>query len=183
MNETRKPLLFGSRRAQYAVAVTTSRRAAVVCLVLAACLAMSGCSSTPTDGSTGGGTAGGGTSGQSDDGNTDTETDAGTNSGLDQYQGLPETFPTDIPLIEGDVAFGIDLGTGWSVVIPVADLAAAYADASSKLTGAGFTAQVDQSSDEGSIGVFLSDKYQINVTSADSPDYGPSITYVVVING
>lgn len=130
---------------------------------------------------TGGGTSGEGQSGQSGDGTT--STDPGTDTNLDDFQGLPDTFPTDVPIIDGDVVFGLDLGTGWSVVIPVDDLASAYAEASGKLVGAGFVAKVDTSTPEGSVGVFVSDRYQINVNASKTADYGNSVSYVVVLLG
>jgi len=150
-------------------------------LAIAASAILAGCSIAPSSPATGGGTSGGGQSGQSDGGTT--TTDPGSDTSLDDYQGAPANFPTDVPLIEGDVAFGIDLGTGWTVVIPVGDLAAGYADASTRLTSAGFAAQVDSTSAEGSIGVFTNDRYQINVTASATADYGDAVTYVVVLRG
>lgn len=150
-------------------------------LAIAASAILTGCSIAPSGTATGGGTGGSGESGQTDGGTT--TTDPGTDTSLDDYQGAPATFPTDVPIIDGDIAFGIDLGTGWTVVIPVDDLAAGYADASGKLTAAGFTAQVDSTSPEGSIGVFTNDTYQINVTASATADYGDAVTYVVVVRG
>ena len=37
---------------------------------------------------------------------------------------IPATFPSSVPLIDGEVAAGIDVGTGWSVVIKTDDLGA-----------------------------------------------------------
>jgi len=37
-------------------------------------------------------------------------------------QEVPATFPSDVPLPDLDVAFALDLGTGWSVVFTANDL-------------------------------------------------------------
>lgn len=102
---------------------------------------------------------------------------------LDQLQGVPETFPPDVPIISGDVPVGVDLGTGWSVVVQVDDIAQAYAEASGKLTDAGFEVIQDGTSDDGSFGAFQNDKYQVQVTASKTADYGPAVAYVVVLNG
>ena len=157
---------------------------ALVGLGLAASLSLTGCFAPPTI--TGGGTGGAGQSGQSGDG---TVTDGGTttsppDNGLTDFEGLPAGFPTDeIPLIAGDVAFGIDLGTGWTVVIPVADGTAAFADASARLTGAGYESLAEQSQPEGSFGVFQNEKYQVQLTVADTSDFGLAATYVAALRG
>lgn len=156
----------------------------LVGLGLAASLSLTGCFAAPTI--TGGGTGGAGQSGQSGDG---TVTDGGTttsppDSGLSDFAGLPAGFPTDeIPLIAGDVAFGVDLGTGWTVVIPVADGPSAFADASVRLTGAGYESLAEQTQPEGSFGVFQNDKYQVQLTIADTNDFGLAATYVAAQRG
>ena len=66
-------------------------------------------------------------------------------------------------------------------MVKVSDTEASFAEASQKLKDAGFEALAEQSGSEGSFGAFQNDKYQVQVTSADSPDYGPSTNYVVVI--
>ncbi len=94
---------------------------------------------------------------------------------------LPATFPASVPLIDGEVAAGIDVGTGWSVIILADDIDAAFADATAQLTGAGFVEDYNQSGDDGSFAQYQSDEFTVQVTGADQPDYGPSITYLVVI--
>ena len=171
--------------ALYAVPVKNfqQRGGVLVGLVLAASLALTGCS-----GAFGGGGAGGtggngqsGTSDGSDEGTT--STDPGTDAGLEGYEGKPSTFPGDVPIIDGDVPFGVDLGTGWTVIVATDDLGAAYADAAARLTGAGFASQVSSTTDDGSFGSFENDKYTVQVTATDTADYGPSVTYLVVLKG
>lgn len=152
-------------------------------LALVGALVLTGCSSP----STGGGTTGGGTSGggQSGSGGTDTSTGSpDTTGGLEGYQGLPDTFPSaDVPIVDGDVPVGIDLGTGWTVIVKVADIASGYDDAKQKLVAKGFTVETDNVTDQGSVGVFTTDKYQVNVAVTESKAYGPSVNYVVVRKG
>ena len=154
----------------------------LVGLGLAASLSLTGCFAPPTI--TAGGTGGGGQSGQSDGSQVDESSSSGSSSGTEGFEGLPAGFPSDeIPLIAGDVAFGIDLGTGWTVVIPVADGPSAFADASARLTGAGYESLAEQTQPEGSFGVFQNDKYQVQLTIADTNDFGLAATYVAVLRG
>jgi hypothetical protein len=94
---------------------------------------------------------------------------------------IPATFPDDIPLIDGEVAAGVDVGTGWSVVILTGDIPASYDEATSALEAAGFAEDYSQISDDGSFGQYTNAQYSVQVTGIDQPDYGPSITYLVVV--
>lgn len=166
------------------------RTSALVGVLLAASLTLTGCSGMLGGGGAGG-TGGGGQSGSSGGGSTSTDpgTDGGSDSGdgtgtgLEGYEGKPATFPGDVPIIDGEIPFGVDLGTGWTVIVVADDIAAAYQDAESRLTGAGYTSQLSSTTDDGSFGSFENDKYTIQVTATDSADYGPSVTYVVVLKG
>jgi hypothetical protein len=142
-------------------------------VALAASLVLTGCSIFPTPASTGGGTGGSGGT---------TSTDPGTDTGLSQ--GLPSTFPkADVPIVSGDIPVGIDLGTGWTVIVKVSDFGASFTEASGKLKEAGFTSQTESNSADGSFGDFINDKYEVQVTATKAPDYGPSLTYLVVLRG
>ncbi|CAN5322584.1 hypothetical protein BH11ACT5_BH11ACT5_13350 [soil metagenome] len=159
-----------------------------VALGIVAAVTLTGCSGLLGGGSGGsGGTGGNGQSGASDGGSdgagTSTSTDPGTDTGLEGYEGKPATFPGDVPIIDGDIPFGVDLGTGWTVIVPTDDLVAAYKDAEGRLTSAGFTSQVSSTTADGSFGAFDNDKYTIQITASDTNDYGPSVTYVVVLKG
>jgi hypothetical protein len=169
---------FHRRRGVLAVAVT---------LGLAASLLLGGCVSFFPGGSGGGGgTGGNGGSGQSgQNGGTTDDTNSPGDVDLEQFEGVPDTFPTaEIPIIDGDVDLGVDLGTGWTLMMRVDDVQAAYDDASAKLKAAGFEALAEQVGGEaGSFGAFENDKYQVQVTATDTPDGGPSVNYVVVLKG
>ena len=116
-----------------------------------------------------------------------TEADAGGTSGDEGTSSdvaIPPTFPRDeVPLIDGQVAFAIDLGTGWTVVIEAEDFAAGYGDAADLLDGAGFEVVANDASPQGTFGQFTSEKYTVNVSATDSPDFGNSVSYTVVIAG
>lgn len=188
-----KPSLEDHRPQHYAEAVdgTPARSrtrfgASVVLAAVAmtASLMLSGCFGVPT--LTGGGTGGSGSSGGSDSSSSDTGTDSseGSDSGSDdvpeELQGMPATFPPEIPLISGEVVFGIDVGTGWSVLIAVDDLEADFVDAADRLTSAGYESLLETVASTGSFGAFENDLYQVQVTSQDSEDYGLVVNYLVV---
>lgn len=176
--------------ALYAVPVNhiQPRTSALVGVLLAASLTLTGCSGMLGGGGAGG-TGGGGQSGSSGGGSTSTDpgtdggSDSGDGAGLEGYEGKPATFPGDVPIIDGQIPFGVDLGTGWTVIVATDDIAAAYQDAESRLTGAGYTSDLSSTTADGSFGSFENDKYTIQVTATDSADYGPSVTYVVVLKG
>jgi hypothetical protein len=98
---------------------------------------------------------------------------------------LPATFPTgDIPLIEGDLVYAQDLGTGWVIYIHSDDFNAGYEDAKGLLLDAGFTGDTVNQDDTGSFGQFTSDSYTVNLSSGDGADLGVglSVGYTVVKN-
>lgn len=169
-----------------------SRWGAVVLVALAASMVLTGCSIAPSGGATGGGTGGAGQSGQAGGGETSTDsttetTDDSASPGdvdLDGLGELPANFPRDeVPIIDNPVEIGVDLGTGWSVLMKVDDFEAAFADATTRLKGAGFEAVVEQISDAGGVGVFQNEKYQVQLSASNSTDNGPVLTYVVVLRG
>ncbi|MCU1440215.1 MAG: hypothetical protein JWP85_1212 [Rhodoglobus sp.] len=161
--------------------MSSTARNAAFALGFVVVVLLSGCS-FGSDTATGGGTGGTGQSGGSDAEDSTTEIPGDVDLG--ELEGLPESFPSEeIPIIDGKVELGVDLGTGWSLLIRVDDTEAAFADASAKLKAAGFEAVAEQSAPEGSFGVFENDKYQVQLTATDTPDGGPSANYVVVIKG
>lgn len=157
--------------------MTTHRLIMNSALAASIVLLLAGCFFGPSAPQTGGGTGGNGQTGQTDDSETQPGDDTGTG---DMFQGVPATFPSDVPLIAGDVPIGVDLGTGWTVVVKVADVEASYAEASELLKGAGFEVLLENSNAEGSFGAFESPAYQVQVTGGDTPDYGLTISYLVV---
>jgi hypothetical protein len=96
---------------------------------------------------------------------------------------IPPTFPSDVPIIEGDVVYSADLGTGWILWLARDDFNGGYDEAKGLLTDAGYTGETAAQADEGSVGQFASDTYTITVTAGDDPDYGKAVGYTVVLNG
>lgn len=71
---------------------------------------------------------------------------------------IPSDFPSEVPLIDGDVAFAIGLGDTddgkvWNVTINVSD-GGAFDTITSQMQGAGFESQNVSSSAEGSSAAF-----------------------------
>lgn len=172
-------------------------RLGLATIAVAASLLLSGCFAPPP--LLGGGTDGTGSSGGSDSssfdgsstdpGSTDggatdgSSTDSGSTDNGDvgvQFDGLPATFPSDVPLISGEVVFGIDVGTGWSVMVSVDDLQADFIDAADRLKAAGYESLLETLAPQGSFGAFENDRYQVQVTSLVSEEHGLVVNYLVV---
>ena len=171
-----KPVFLALAAERYAVPVKhgqprVSVFAAIAGMGVVACLTLVGCAN-PTSADSSGTAAADGTTSDSP-GDVD----------LDGFHGVPASFPSDVPIVDGDVPMGIDLGTGWSVVVSVDDIAKSYAEASGKLSAAGFEVLQDGTTADGSFGVFENDKYQVQVTASNTIDYGPAVSYVVVLLG
>lgn len=97
---------------------------------------------------------------------------------------LPADFPSDVPLVDGTLFSSVSLGSGaeqsWNVIFTVPDANAAYADAVSQLTGAGFTEVSQVESAEGSFGAFSNSAWSVTVSSV--PAMGseePKLSYLV----
>ena len=135
---------------------------------------LAGCSGpTPTPANTGGG--GAATSGPA-------PADGGGTGG---ELALPATFPAAyVPLIEGDLVYAQDLGTGWVVYIHRDDYNAGYEEAKGLLTGAGFSGDTINQDDTGSTGQFSNESYTVNLSAGDGADLGVglSVGYTVVKN-
>ncbi|MEO8261782.1 MAG: hypothetical protein ABI566_04360 [Pseudolysinimonas sp.] len=157
-----------------------ARLAALAAAALLASLVLTGCGAPSGGGSTG--DNGAATSGPADEG---TDGDSSDGSGLEGQTTLPATYPSaDVPLIEGDVVYAQDLGTGWVVYIARDDFNAGYDEAKGLLTGAGFAGDTVNQDDTGAFGQFTSDAYTVNLSSGDGADLGvgPSVGYTVVKN-
>lgn len=103
----------------------TVRVAGIATALLVTALALTGCGA-PSGGNGATGDNGAATSGPADEG----DGDAGDgDTGTDELS-IPDTFPRDeVPLIEGDVAYSQDLGTGWVVYIHRDDFLGGYEEA------------------------------------------------------
>lgn len=100
-------------------------------------------------------------------------------------QGVPDDFPKDVPLIDGDVVFGIGVGDqeskGWNVTIKVAGLDAAD-NIKSQLEGAGFAQDgsgLGGATEDGATLVYSSEKYSVLVVIAKDSENGFVASYTV----
>jgi hypothetical protein len=133
-------------------------------------VALAGCSATPSPAPADTGENGAATSGPAPEPGTD-------------EIALPATFPSgEVPLIEGDLLFAQDLGTGWSVYVARDDFLGGYDEAVGLLTGAGFTGGTVNQDATGAFGNFTSETYTVNLQAGDFADLGigPSVGYTVV---
>ena len=148
---------------------TRSTRLAILAtgVALATALTLAGCASPapssdpglPTDTSSGTDTTGG------DSG--------GTSSGSETTQ-LPEGFPSDkVPIIDGTILHASHPGNIWAVWIASSDLPGDMQKATQLLVDAGYENVIvtDGYRD------FHGTEYQVHVTAADDPKFGPSIAY------
>ncbi|MBC7591809.1 MAG: hypothetical protein H7226_12330 [Salinibacterium sp.] len=81
---------------------------------------------------------------------------------------LPEGFPTEVPLVDGEILFGggmtAEATQVWNVTIRVTD-AAAFETVTTQLTDAGFVTSdmIGGTTDAGSAGTFQSNNYNVSV--------------------
>jgi hypothetical protein len=92
---------------------------------------------------------------------------------------LPDDFPADIPLIDGDIITASSTSNGWEVWIAAADPIDGYSHASSSLQDAGFTAVADQSINGAAGGLFDSAAYTVTVTAGSDAEYPNAVGYQV----
>ncbi|HEU4848820.1 MAG TPA: hypothetical protein VFS93_00225 [Terrimesophilobacter sp.] len=97
-------------------------------------------------------------------------------------QSVPADFPSEVPLATGEVVFGLSADKDgekvWNVTIKVS--AGAFDSISDQLTGAGFTlAEGSKEVNNGSGGLFTSDKYSVLVVVSDDGSNGTLANYTV----
>lgn len=86
---------------------------------------------------------------------------------------LPEGFPTEVPLVEGDILVGLKPSdTSWSVTIGVAD-ESAVAEAATLLEDAGYVELIEGSN------TYTGESYIVVVQSASVDGGGTGVLYVV----
>jgi hypothetical protein len=100
-------------------------------------------------------------------------------------EGLPGDFPeSEVPLYDGDIAFGAGIGSGtdkvFNVTVKVQD-AGAVDQISSQLEGAGFeaAAEASLSSDQGGTLIYNSDSWGVLVVVAADGDGAWTANYTV----
>jgi hypothetical protein len=100
-------------------------------------------------------------------------------------QSVPEDFPKDVPIIDGEVTFGMgvgnDDGKAWNVTVKVSGLDAADT-IKSELEGAGFTANeagIGGTTDQGATLLYDSEAYNVLVVIASDSENGFVANYTV----
>jgi len=100
--------------------------------------------------------------------------------------GLPDGFPSaDVPLVDGDIIYGLGLGNDdgkvWNVTIKVGGLDVVD-DIKSKLEGASFTANeagIGGATEDGATLLYDSDTYNVLVVVSKDADNGFVANYTV----
>lgn len=140
----------------------------------------------------------GGVTIESDEGSVTVDPDSGEvvvegSDGDTTYQGLtgdlPDGFPTEIPLVKGNIAFGQSVsegsdGTSYSVVIESSgSVADVYRDAATALTGAGFKVSNETTGSSGDTAfagaTFTSADWEVTVAVGTSDGDTSTVTYAV----
>jgi hypothetical protein len=154
------------------------RRTTSFVAIVAAAFILAACTAPPATGGSGG----------SDGGSGQSEQVPGAGAGAPNTEGMnptvPPTWPAEVPLPDGRVINGLDLGTGWSVAIAVDDPDAAYAHTTTGLVANGFTQLSSQTAAEGSFGVYENALYQVQVsTLLNDPEFGTVFHTIIVMKG
>lgn len=157
--------------------------ALVLTATLTATLVLAGCSLLPfgnDDPTSGGSDGSGGSSGQT--GDTGQGGDADDDAVVSGSGQLPAGWPTEVFVPDGEVTDAVGSPGNWVAVIAVEDAVAAFNQISAELKGAGFTALSETSGENGSIGVYQNETYQVQVL-ANQDSGTPSVTYTIVEKG
>jgi hypothetical protein len=114
-----------------------------------------------------------------------TNSGGGSSTGAQNAQKatLPASFPSsDVPLVGDDFAYALAVSDkSWAVYVRVDDAKTGFAKASDLLIGAGFEKSTDVGgeTENGSVGLFTSEKYTIELTSAKDSNFGPVVNYTI----
>ena len=95
---------------------------------------------------------------------------------------VPDDFPAEVPLVDGEVVMGAGIGTAdgkaWNVTIKVAGLDATD-DIKAQLEGAGFTAAPGATTGESSALLYTSAAYSVAVVVTKDTNEGFLANYTV----
>jgi hypothetical protein len=98
--------------------------------------------------------------------------------------GLPNGFPTEVPLYDGEIVGGMGVGNvsdggGWTVIVKVDDLESAFNSIDQQLLAAGFESQFSGFADGAGTGAYASADYSVLVTVTDDGSGQKTATYIV----
>lgn len=101
---------------------------------------------------------------------------------LNSDGGLPDGFPAEVPLFDGEVVSGLSAGVGgtqtWTVQVRVDDAESAFQSINDQLVAAGYEATVSSFADGSGTGIYAGPVYGVIVTVGDDGS-GTMATYVV----
>jgi len=95
---------------------------------------------------------------------------------------IPEGFPSEVPIIDGEITFGGSVGDETSRVYNVTvkvDGLEAYDEIKADLEAAGFTSAVAGTAGEGGTGAFANDKWGVLVVVSEDGSNGFVANYTV----
>ncbi|GAA2236770.1 hypothetical protein N1031_11065 [Herbiconiux moechotypicola] len=102
---------------------------------------------------------------------------------LNSDGGLPDGFPTEVPLYDGEIQGGVAVDTaeggGWTVVVAVSDPQASFTSINDQLVAAGFESQFSGFTDGSGTGMYVGPTYSVLVTVADDGSGAVTATYIV----
>jgi hypothetical protein len=147
-------------------------RLAIAGIALAATVSLSGCAFLPK--LPGAPVIQGGSGSSNDDSTTGGTTD--TPNGSDDTTGLgstvPVTFPAEIPLPALDVAYALDLGTGWAIGFATDDAKAQWEALDARFVAEGWEVLITSPSETQAFGAYENGTYQVQVGAAPAPESG-----------
>lgn len=157
------------------------RKPAIVAVILASTLALSGCFGSPLDQFTD--TINEGINDDLVEGVIEGLTDG--NVDIQTGGVLPDDFPAGVPIIEGriEMATGVELESGktWMIAVAVADANAAFAQARMELEAAGFEVGMWKDTGMSMLGIFTKDPINVMVGAMNDPDEEQMVSYQVSV--
>jgi hypothetical protein len=154
------------------IAPSSIVRLAIAGITLAATVSLSGCAFLPQLPGVPGIQGGSGSS--SDDSTTGSTTD--TPNGSDDIVGLPTTvpatFPAEVPLPALDVAYSLDLGTGWAIGFSTDDPTGQWTTLDAQMVASGWEVLMSSSSETQAFGAYENGTYQVQISAATAADSG-----------
>jgi hypothetical protein len=97
--------------------------------------------------------------------------------------GMPDGFPENIPVIEGDVISGVAVGDGgtqtWTVQIAITDPEAAYNEIKTGLEKAGFSSDFTGMNEGQGYGTFDDGAHSVVISTGDNGTNVVAATYIV----
>ena len=103
---------------------------------------------------------------------------------LNSDGGVPDGFPSEIPLYDGTVIGGLGAGSvaeggGWTVIIEVPDLEASFTSINDQLVAAGFESSFSGFTEGTGSGMYSNGTYSVLLAVADDGSGQKTATYIV----